>query len=345
MNGQDRYLRVYMDLTNKCNLRCRMCYFHLDLKDQAPVIMDMRLFTKIADEVFPKALSVNLSCAAEPFMLKDITGYLDKMPRYGVPETLIVTNGILLTENMIRSLIKNSITQLDVSMDGATKGTYEKIRKGADFDSLIKNIRLLGKIKKDSGSKLPLLHLDYALMKSNLGELLDFLVLAKDLGADQVRVNHLIPFKKLDIMDESLVNMRAETNKVLARARELARKLSLNAVLPRDLPEASKTPRKPVFNKPGCRVPFESIYIASDGRTLPCIWFDMDEWSAGSLKDRAFEEIWNGPRYAALREAFKKGEYTPYCLNCPIYGDEDPSNYIFTEMERGSVANISGEGV
>ena len=342
---EERHLKIYMDLTNKCNLRCRMCYFYLDLGKQEPITMDMALFTKIASEIFPFALSVNLSCAAEPLMLKDITSYLDEIPKYNIPQTLIVTNGVLLTEKIIHSLIKNSITILDVSIDGARKETYEKIRKGSDFDRLIKNIILLKRIKELTKSKTPLLHLDYALMKSNLDELLEFLKLAKELGANLVRVNHLIPFKKLDIMDESLIHEREKTNKILNEARKLADELSLNAVIPKDLPKPENAPKKPVFNKPDCKTPFESIYISSDGRTIPCIWFTMDEWFTGSLKDQTFSEIWNGPKYTHLRKAFKKGEYTPNCLNCPIYGDEDPSNYIFTELERSSVANISKKGV
>jgi radical SAM protein with 4Fe4S-binding SPASM domain len=337
---EDRFLRVYMDLNNKCNLRCRMCYFALDLSGETADTMDIGLFKKIAADVFPKALSVNLSCAAEPLIINGFPEFLKITKKYAVPQTLIVTNACFLDEKMARALIAANITQVDVSIDGATAKTYEAIRKGSDFRRVISNIERFQRLKKKSQKTLPFLYLDYALMKSNFREFPDFLKLAARLGADSVRANHLIPFRKLSIMKESLVNCKEDTNKMFSRARRLAKGLRMNVSMPPDFGPAKAAKKYPILNKPGCRVPFESMYIASDGIVLPCVWFGLKMWRAGDFKSQAFGDIWNGGVYERLRGLFNKGVYTDYCVNCPVYGDEAIDDYVFKERIRDDAGNI-----
>ncbi|MDD5439683.1 MAG: radical SAM protein [Candidatus Omnitrophica bacterium] len=343
MRTPKRFLRVYMDLNNKCNLKCRMCYFALDLKKTPPVVMGIPLFKKIAGQVFSHALSVNLSCSAEPFMIPHFPEAMAIAKRYKVPVTQIVTNAQLLDEEKIRAVIDAGITILDVSIDAATKRTYESIRKGASFERWLTNVKLLQAMKKKMKKRHPLLYLDYSLMKCNIGEFPAFLELAKGLKADSVRANHLIPFKRLHLFKESLVHLPEETNRIFDRSRRLARKLKLDLNLPENFP--LKTSSTPVINKPGCRTPFESLDIMSDGRVTPCTWFSFKEWCAGDFRTQTFEEIWNGPVYKKLRGLFESGRYTPYCVNCPVYGNEALGPYVFRERAREDVINISADGV
>lgn len=340
-----RFLRVYMDINNKCNLRCRMCYFSLDLSKDATQTMSIELFNKIAEQVFPKAISVNLSCAAEPFMTPNFTEYLEIAKKYSIPETVIVTNATLLTEDKIAALITAGVTQLDVSIDGATKGTYQKIRKGSDFDKVISNIRLLQKIKKIMNSPKPYLFLDYALMRQTIKELPDFIRLAKELGADSVRANHLIPFKKLNNISESLVNCREMANMIFDEARKAANTLRLEVKIPENFNIDEPPAKDIIFNKPNCRMPFESMFIISDGRVIPCCWFPLREWCAGDFNHDTFDSIWNGPVFEKLRKRFKDGIYIEYCKNCPVYGNESIKGYVFKARSRKDVINIAQDGV
>ena len=340
----ERFLRVYMDVNNKCNLRCRMCYFHLDLTKEQNVVMGRPLFDKIAAQIFPKAASLNLSCSAEPLLVPGFPAYVKTAKSFGVPYVLIVTNAMLLTEKISSELMESGLDQIDVSIDAATKATYESIRKGGDFERVIGNVRKLQALKKRAGRDNPSLFLDYTLMKSTIRELPDFLRIAADLGADSVRANFMIPFKRLDIMDESLSKCPAETNEILDKARAAALELGLNAAIPQNIENAEQSGNT-VVNKPSCRVPFESLYVISDGRVLPCTWFSMKEWQAGDMKSGSFDDIWSGPVYTELRKRFEEGSYTPYCLNCPVYGNEARGGYVFTERSRDDVLNICPQGV
>ena len=322
-----------------------MCYFALDLKREPYVVMNLDLFKKIAEDVFPKALQVNLSCAAEPLLIRNFPDYLAVTARYGIPATVIVTNAFFLNEKMARAIIDAKISCIDVSIDGATRKTYESIRKGSDFDRVIGNVNMLQEMKRLAKKKKPLLHLDYALMKCNINEFPDFLRLASKLGADHVRANHLIPFKHLNIMDESLINHKEAANRIFNESRRLAGKLGLNLSLPPDFAMAAAIKSRPVVNKKACKVPFESMFIVSDGRCIPCTWFSFKKWIAGDFRKMNFADIWNGQIYKKLRKLFKSGRYTGYCINCPVYGDQEMKGYVFAEREREDVVNISSRPI
>jgi radical SAM protein with 4Fe4S-binding SPASM domain len=340
-----RFLSVYMDLNNECNLRCKMCYFSREMGREPSVVMSLQLFKKIAKEVFPRSLSVNLSCAAEPLLVPNFSEYLEVAKEYSIPETLIVTNGVLLNEEIIVALVKLGLSRIDISIDAATKETYEGIRKGSDFNKLLENITLLQETKKKYGKKKPFLHVDYTLMRSTIQEFPYFLRLMKKIGADHIRANHLIPFKNLDIMEESLVYCKEETNGVLNESRAIIEKFGLVAEIPPNFNLMKKGNKQQVFNKPNCKHPFESMYIMSDGRVIPCVWFSLKEWYAGSFKSENFHEIWNGEVYERLRRQFQDQEYTRYCNNCPVYGSEPIVNYVFTERERKDILNIFSNGI
>lgn len=77
-NDTKRFLHVYMDQNNKCNLRCVMCGFSDPrVKDIPKYDMPFWLFEKIAGEIFPYAEYLALSCLTEPLMTKDFPQRLE----------------------------------------------------------------------------------------------------------------------------------------------------------------------------------------------------------------------------------------------------------------------------
>src|SRR5712675_1400865 len=106
-----RHLVVRMDTINLCNLRCKMCYYSFDYRRKKEQ-MDLPLFRKIANEVFPKTRFLYLSCATEPLMNKEFSDFLQVTGEYKVPFTSFCTNGQLLTEKVIHSCIDARISEM-----------------------------------------------------------------------------------------------------------------------------------------------------------------------------------------------------------------------------------------
>ena len=100
--------------------------------------MSWETYTAIFNDTVP--ISIKLNWRGEPTMHQAIVRMVAYAKEKGVHEVSINTNGQLLTPMMIEELSKVGLDWLIFSCDGATKSTYESIRKGGNFELLVKNI-------------------------------------------------------------------------------------------------------------------------------------------------------------------------------------------------------------
>jgi len=102
---------------------------------------------KILDEFVP--YSVKFNWRGEPMLNKGLPYMIQYAKRKGVHEVSFNTNGLLLTPENITQLAHSGLDWIIISVDGATKATYEKIRTGGNFEKLVKNIILLNTVFSD----------------------------------------------------------------------------------------------------------------------------------------------------------------------------------------------------
>src|SRR3984893_5335360 len=182
-----RHLVIRMDTINLCNLRCKMCYYSFDFRRKKEQ-MDLPLFRKIADEVFPKTRFLYLSCATEPLMNKQFSDYVRVAGEYEVPFTSFCTNGQLLTEEVVQASIDANISEIIFSIDGATAETYEAIRLGGKWDRLCRNLELLKSMKQRAHARTPAVRMNFTCMQTNIEELPAMVNFASEHGAESLHV-------------------------------------------------------------------------------------------------------------------------------------------------------------
>jgi wyosine [tRNA(Phe)-imidazoG37] synthetase (radical SAM superfamily) len=208
-----RTLKVIRDISNKCNLRCRMCHFSFDTVFQREASYTSPAdFERIAASALPIAHTLFLSAANEPLMSPHFTKILAIAAQYSVPKLLFLTNAQLLTPRIADALLEAGVTEVQISIDGATKETYEYIRRGARFDRLTRNLEYLTEQKRLLGRSLPQLQFNIVLMQRNLEELPLFVDLAERLGVEWIAARHLLTMRGLGMEGESLVSDRARAN-------------------------------------------------------------------------------------------------------------------------------------
>lgn len=304
-----RYLNVRMDTTNRCNLRCSMCGLRIsDLDPQRKWHdIDPVLFTKIADEVFPRASSVGLSSGAELLVNPDFGKYLERLYYADVPESHIITNGVLLSSETIYTILKAPPTSIIVSIDGATRSTHSEIRDSADLDKIIRNMKTLVFQRNRKGLKFPLLSFSVTLQRKNFMELPGIVRLAYDVGAVSVSTAPLVPYEGLYLTGETIDPSSPEVSEQIRLASNIAGELGL------------------VFNPPStkgddgqvsCPYLDSWVYIDPDGMINPCPYWDTAE-PLGNLSVTSFSEIWKGSVYQALRNRISEGILTGNCAICP----------------------------
>lgn len=167
-------LHLDIESTNACNLKCPMCGRNW-MREKIGYI-NWNLFTKIIDEGAKYHLpSVKFNYRGEPLLHPDIIKMVKYAKDKGILEVQFNTNGLLLNEKKAEKLIDAGLDRIIFSFDGATKETYEKIRRGSNYDTVVKNIKNLVKIRNKKGLKRPLVRVQMVKMSENKNEIGDFI--------------------------------------------------------------------------------------------------------------------------------------------------------------------------
>ncbi len=103
---------------------------------------------------------------------------------------IIMTNGTLFTPKEWEKLEgKYESIGFMVSVDATTKETYEKVRCGGNFDSLMQNMDFLSKLRREN--KVQSVKVIMIVQKANYEEIPAFIRWAKDMGFDGVSLSHI----------------------------------------------------------------------------------------------------------------------------------------------------------
>lgn len=193
-------LDVIAESSNACNLRCVMC-FHVDVdlpvtKTTAVQNMTMDTFKKIVDECAKNSLpALKLSWRGEPMLNEHFTEMLRYAKGKGILEVTSLTNATLMNEKICREIVAAKLDQLVISIDGFTKETYEKIRVGADYDTVMNNVLNLLKTRKNACK--PFIRLQYTESAINRHETADFYAYWKD-KVDEITISYCQDFGSPD---------------------------------------------------------------------------------------------------------------------------------------------------
>jgi len=159
---------LLIETTTRCNLRCKQCA-HVVGK-YAFDDMKMETFERLRP-LFPHLKQVALYGHGETFLYKHFFEMLDELKQYNL-FVYVTTNGTLLTDAVCERLVELGLDKLAISMDAATPELFNDIRRGADFEKVVQNIRRLNAAKQRAGrDDKPTLSLMYCAMKSNIQEL------------------------------------------------------------------------------------------------------------------------------------------------------------------------------
>ena len=232
---------IGLESTTKCNIDCIQCGLKSHpLKNRD--IPDAVLSALDAGGYLDRATSLLFSDYGETLMGSRFELLLDLVARHDVPVSSFFTNGTLLTETMARRIVDARVRLIMVSVDAATKATYEAIRRRSDFDLVVSNIEMLQRIKRERGSTWPRLHFNCVGMRSNIDELPDLVRLADRLGVEAVVYSNLVPYS-YELTKEALARVPELAAEKKREARALGRQLGVRVGLAEShLPIAQDAP-------------------------------------------------------------------------------------------------------
>ena len=131
MKFNPRRLKVLVELTSKCNLRCGMC--PLPVLRRPYEDMDFALVEKAEREIHGLGLKLKwLHEMGEPLLYSRIDDAIRLFP-----EASISTNGLVLTAEVGAKLLGSPLKRLRISVDSINPKVYPQLRTGGDFDRLV----------------------------------------------------------------------------------------------------------------------------------------------------------------------------------------------------------------
>ena len=173
-----------LESTDFCNSKCIMCE-HYYTENKGACILSMEKLDHLSDAIQLSRI-INLNGMGEPFISKHITDQIDVYVGYG-NKIVANTNMSYLDDELIKR-IGRDFDWLAISIDGATKETYENIRLNLSYDKLISN---LYKLKEKVPGLLKIISM--VIMRQNVCEMPDLVELAYQVGAEQVVFLNLNP--------------------------------------------------------------------------------------------------------------------------------------------------------
>lgn len=306
--------------TAKCNLRCKYCQVSYWDRSEKVKNLSYEQFVHIVDQ-FPHLLQIKLQGMGEPLLNSDFF----KMVAYADQKGIIVrtvTNATLIMGPMAEKIIKSPLAELTISVDGATKETYEHIRRGGKFDRVVENIRNLVRLRKEQGDgRTPMLTVWMVGTKDNIHEFPQLIRLAKELGVDKVYLQHHLNFwgttEYQKDMAQYAINREdtdshytREVERILAESRNIAKTLGMPLTV-----YTGNT----LFQDQKCGWPWTSAYISADGFVVPCcIVANPQVMQMGNLFHQKFADIWNSQKYRAFRKLFMDRKPPKMCNGCYV---------------------------
>jgi MoaA/NifB/PqqE/SkfB family radical SAM enzyme len=131
MKFSPRRIKVLVELTSKCNLRCGMC--PLPVLRRPYEDMEFDLVEKAEREIHGLGLKLKwLHEMGEPLLYSRIDDAIRLFP-----EASISTNGLVLTEEVGAKLLASPLKRLRISVDSINPKVYPQLRTGGDFDKLV----------------------------------------------------------------------------------------------------------------------------------------------------------------------------------------------------------------
>lgn len=321
-------------LTKACNLRCTFCVSYESLSGERWMSFD--LYERIAKTLFPTAHGIFICSGGEPFLYPQLRDALRLARHYGT-RTTMTSNGMLLDEEAAQWLVEDqSLHELCISFDGSRKATLERIRRGANYDTILKNIEYLATLKEKRKAVHPKLWFRFVVMKSNAHELPEMFAICRKHGLYKVVVKYLNVTNDIDF-GESLYNHPQLAAEVFAEARRRAKELGVQAVLP-PLPGRDKPSRR-------CLNPWQFVQIDTDGFLRFC--YNSWRQRIGNYHD-GFDSIWCGNDYRRIRRTVDSDTpYYPYCKYCVVrngfnsesahYQKLHPDAYLIPGLEHWQI--------
>jgi len=305
-----RPLKLTFDPTNLCQLKCPLCPTGLRIQDRSASQADLHIFEHLMQELGEYVFFIDFFNWGEPLLNKNLGPMLQLAARNHIVSVISTNLSLPLSDERLHSLLTSGLSQIIVSIDGASQESYGTYRREGNFELAFENLRRLMAIKKQYGLTRPVVVWRFYVFRFNEHEIERAKQLAAEIGVDRIVFG--TPF-----LDEGRFPLSPADREAM---KQWASTLpEFNRYLP-DHPEY-EDPRAPVEKRTRCDWHYVSTAINPDGSVAPCCAVFEKANDFGSVAGGAsYMDVVNNERFVAIRDRFAGRRAEPtglVCEQCP----------------------------
>ncbi len=272
-----------IELTNVCNLNCTMCNIH-DQKRPTD-FMKAETFERILDQLSEIGInSAGLYYLGETFVFPHLDKILNIAEKRNFKIHIRSNAHYAKRIDKLHKQFPNLMNSLSFSIDGATKETFEKIRRGGKIEKVYESLETIHKINDGKIDSRIDMSIYAVLSKDNIYELPDFF---KNFS------KYCYPENIKFFLLESV------------------------STAPGYVSENSPWPNLSPKTIP-CSRPFKFVYFLHNGDVSTCCWDFDDEFVIGNIFEDSLLNIWNGTVAQEFRDKHLNPEKMDIqtCIDC-----------------------------
>lgn len=319
---KNKLLGVYLELTEKCNLKCIHCY-----NDSGNSNTEIKFDTlkKLINYLKDNNINSITFSGGEPLLYSHIVELLEYCYKKNMRVNLISNLHFLNDE--ILNLITKYHTSIQISIDGINE-VFNQIRKKGNFELLKKNIDIVYR-------KGISISFNYVINNLNYFQISDFIKLVNDnwstaqIGFSFINYvgRALINYKTLNISNEQKEKCIEVVNNYHNNFQNLVKKLEYTTICP--------------FNN--TLDTSLNVRVDAYGNVYPCQISSGNEYIIGNIYDNNLIDIINSDKFMSLRKKIQEKSKCNQCVwknncghCCPIEVNENNSYgcYKVKEMNK-----------
>jgi radical SAM protein with 4Fe4S-binding SPASM domain len=271
-----------LSFTYICNAKCPNCPYtnseiRSDYKDRP--FMREDTFKIIADQCGTYGAWVRISGGGEPMLHPQAVELIEYARKVGAKVGLI-TNGSRFTEEDSRRLLTANVDMIEFSVDAADEETYDLVRKGLKWTTLVTNVKRMVELRNQLKSETK--------------------IIASGVNQEGVDIEAVERFWGL-IVDN------------------FQKRKYLTWGINDPSKSADPAPYLPPEDQIPCPFIFERLNIDSRGKVMVCGFDIAAVTDMGNVHEKTIKEIWHGEGFEHYRRKHLTGRGTDIelCSNCP----------------------------
>lgn len=320
----------FWETTLRCNLKCRHCGSDCDkdiIAADLPKEKVLQVFRNIAESYEPKDIMVAVT-GGEPLVRKDLFEILSEVSSMGFPWGM-VTNGMVVDEELVESCAKSGMKSVSVSLDGLKEAHNWLRNSDVSYDRAINALKLFLK-----SGKFNVVEAITCVNTENITQLEDMYKMLKNMGIHTWRLFTIFP------------KGRAETNRELILNKNLLIKLFNFISVKRN---SSSSGMHISYSEEGylgcnwekevrddfffCAAGINVGSLLADGSYSACPSLSR-EWIQGHVDEIEFSEAWE-TRYMNMRD--RKWMKTDGCKSCKQWCKCNGSSLHLWDFKAGKI--------